>query len=62
MLARNRGQMMMQIGIMILLWTRSSVAGSVSMDTEDAPALHPNELIDITVWNFPKRMFSMVKT
>lgn len=53
---------MMQIGIMILLWTRSSVAGSVSMDTEDAPALHPNELIDITVWNFPKRMFSMVKT
>jgi hypothetical protein len=43
------------------LEARSSVAGSVSMDTEDAPTLHPNELIDITVWNFPKRMFSMVK-
>jgi hypothetical protein len=40
---------------------QSSAGGSVSMDTEDIPHIHPDYPIDITGWTFPKRRFSMAK-
>jgi hypothetical protein len=40
---------------------QSSTGGSISMDTEDVPHAHPDYLIDITGWTYPKRRFSMAK-
>lgn len=40
---------------------QSLVAGNVSMDKEDLPALHPNEQIDVVGWTYAKRRFSMVE-
>ena len=40
---------------------QSSAGGSVSMDTEDVPHIHPDYPIDITEWTCPKRRFSMAE-
>ena len=40
---------------------QSSVGGSVSLDTEDAPHSHPDYPIDITGWTYPRMRFSMAE-
>jgi hypothetical protein len=48
-------------GASMCLGHQSLVAGNVSMDKEDRPALHPNEQIDVAGWTYAKRRFSMVE-
>jgi hypothetical protein len=40
---------------------QSSVEGSIYLDAEDAPHMHPDYPINVTGWTYPRMRFSMVE-